>query len=48
MNRDGGDEGVLRTYREGGYTRTAIAWALDLSVSGISCVIRFGEAKNQT
>ena len=42
------DEGVLRAYREGGYTQTAIATALDLSVSRISRVIRAGEAKGKT
>ena len=48
MSRGGRDEGVLRAYREGGYTQTAIARALDLSVSPISRVIRAGEAKNKT
>jgi glutathione synthase/RimK-type ligase-like ATP-grasp enzyme len=35
-------------YREGGFTQTAIAPALDLSVSRISRVIRAGEAKDKT
>jgi len=48
MNKGGRDEGVRRAYREGGYTQTAIARALDLSVSRISRVIRAGEAKGKT
>jgi len=48
MSRGGRDEGVLRAYREGGYTRTAIARALQLSVSRISQVIRASEARNKT
>ena len=48
QGRGGRDEGVLRAYREGGYTQTAIAEALDLSVSRISRVIRAGEAKGKT
>jgi hypothetical protein len=42
------DEGVLRAYRDGGYTQTAIAEALGLSVSRISRVIRAREAKGKT
>ena len=44
----GRDEGVLRAYRDGGYTQTAIAQALDMSVSRISRVIRACEAKSKT
>lgn len=48
LSKGGRDEGVLRAYREGGYTQTAIAKALDLSVSRISRVIRTVEAKSKT
>lgn len=42
------DDQDRRAYCEGGYTQTAIARALDLSVSRISRVIRAGEAKGKT
>jgi REP-associated tyrosine transposase len=44
----GRDEGIFRAYREGGYTQTAIAEALKLSVSRISRVIKAREAKGKT
>jgi putative transposase len=44
----GRDEGIFRAYREGGYTQTAIAEALELSVSRISRVIKAQEAKGKT
>ena len=42
------DEGIARAYCEGGYTQSAIAAALGLSVSRISRVIRAAEAKGKT
>ncbi|MDH3411715.1 MAG: hypothetical protein OEM98_04430 [Gammaproteobacteria bacterium] len=48
ISRGGRDEGVLRAYREGGYTQTPIARALELSVSRISRVIRAGEVRDKT
>jgi len=47
-DRNGRDAGVLRAYREGGYTQSAIAHALGLSVSRISRVIGAREAKGKT
>lgn len=47
-NRRGRDEGIMRAYRDGGYTQTAIAKELGLSVSRVSRVIRQGEAKGKT
>lgn len=47
-HRGGRDEGIMQAYREGGYTQTAIARALGLSVSRISRVIRAREAKGKT
>jgi len=46
--RDGRGEGVLKAYREGGYTQTAIARALGLSVSRVSRIISAVEAKGKT
>lgn len=48
QHRRGRNEGVLRAYREGGYTQTAIAKKLGLSVSRISRLIQSGEAKGKT
>ena len=42
------DEGIARAYSEGGYTQSAIAAVLGLSVSRISRVIRAVEAKGKT
>lgn len=47
-HRDGRDEGVVRAYREGGNTQSAIAKALGLSVSRISRLIHANEAKGKT
>ncbi len=47
-NRRGRNEGVALAYIEGGYTQSAIAKALGLSVSRISRVIRAYEAKGKT
>lgn len=44
----GRDSGIVRAYREGGYTQTAIAKALGMSVSRISRIIASGEAKSKT
>lgn len=46
--RGGRDQGILQAYRAGGYTQTAIAKALGLSVSRVSRVIRAQEAKGKT
>ncbi len=46
-HRGGRDQGILQAYRSGGYTQTAIARALGLSVSRISRVILKQEAKRQ-
>ena len=43
-----GDDGVALAYIDGGYTQSAIAKALGLSVSRISRVIRAYEAKGKT
>ena len=49
LERQGGrDEGIARAYCEGGYTQSAIAQVLGLSVSRISRVIRTVEAKGKT
>lgn len=45
---DGRQAGMLRAYREGGYTQSAIARALRLSVSRISRIISALEAKGKT
>lgn len=43
----GRDEGIMRAYREAGYTQSVIAKALGLSVSRISRVIHATEAKGK-
>jgi len=47
-NGDDRDGAILRAHREGGYTLTAIARELDLSVSRISRLIAAHEAKGKT
>jgi REP element-mobilizing transposase RayT len=47
-DRDGREPGMLRAYREGGYTQSAIAHASGLSVSRISRIISALEAKDKT
>jgi putative transposase len=42
------DSGIVRAYREGGFTQTAIAKELGMSVSRISRIIASGEAKSKT
>ena len=48
LHRTPRDEGVVEAYRAGGYTQSAIAKALGLSVSRISRIIQAHEAKGKT
>jgi putative transposase len=48
QHRAGRDEGIVQAYREGGYSQSAIAKALGLSVSRVSRVIGAYEAKGKT
>ena len=41
------DEAIVRAFAEGGYTQTAIAKAVDLSVSWVSRLIAGAEAKGR-
>ncbi|MDZ4138931.1 MAG: hypothetical protein U1D66_08650, partial [Erythrobacter sp.] len=42
------DEAIVRAYRDGGHTQTAIAKAAKLSVSRISRLLAAREAKGKT